>query len=339
MKRGLFAWAFAGLSAAAALPAFAQTPVSVGILSAVSDAPLFIADKRGYFRDEGLAVSMTVFRSGATMVAPLGAGQLDVGAGSASAGLYNAIARGINIKIVADKASSAPGYGATKLLVRKDLIDSGRFKTIKDLKGMKIGMNAPGVSNTSTLNSILTAAGLKYSDVETVNLNFPDHVAALANKSIDAACTVEPPATSAITAGTAVEIMRDDQADPHHQIAVIQFSEAFAARKDIADRFMRAYLRGSRYYNKALKDGRLAGETADDVIQILTEYTPVKNRDILRRMTPTGMDPNGTVNQKSLQKDLDFYASQGLIEGKIDLDKIVDNSFAERAAKALGPYK
>jgi NitT/TauT family transport system substrate-binding protein len=338
MKRAIFAWTLAGLCAAA-MPAFAQTPVSVGTLGAVSDAPLFIADKKGYFKDEGLAVTMTEFRSGANMVAPMGSGQLDVGAGSASAGLYNAIARGINIKIVADKASSAPGYSSTKLLVRKDLVDSGRFKDLKDLKGMKIAMNAPGVSNTSTLNTILTSVGLKYSDVETLNLNFPDHVLALGNKSVDAGLTVEPSTTAAIASGAAVEILRDDQADPYHQIAVLQYSEAFAAKKDTADRFMRAYLRGIRYYNKALKDGKLAGETADDVIQILIQYTPVKSADTLRKMTPTGMDVNGTVNQKSLQKDLDFYASQGLIEGKVDLNKIVDNSFAERAAKALGPYK
>ena len=63
------------------------------------------------------------------MVAPLGTGQLDAGAGSASAGLYNAVARGIKIKIVADKASSAPGYGATKILVRKD---RGRQRTLQD---------------------------------------------------------------------------------------------------------------------------------------------------------------------------------------------------------------
>jgi NitT/TauT family transport system substrate-binding protein len=80
-------------------------------------------------------VKMTDFQSGAMMVAPLGTGELDAGGGSASAGLYNAVLRGIKIKIVADKASSPPGYGATKLLVRKDLIDSGRYKTLKDIKG------------------------------------------------------------------------------------------------------------------------------------------------------------------------------------------------------------
>ena len=126
----------------------AAQAITVGATSSTSDAPIFIADKKGYFREEGLEVKVVNFRSAADMVAPLGAGQLEAGAGSASAGLYNAVARGIRIKIVADKASSPPGYGGTKILVRKDHVDSGRYKSLKDLKGMKFAMNAPGVSNT-----------------------------------------------------------------------------------------------------------------------------------------------------------------------------------------------
>src|SRR6476619_483354 len=102
------------------LPAQAPIVVNVGAASTTSDAPIYIADKKGYFRQEGLEAKVTNFRSAADMVTPLGIGQLDAGAGSASAGLYNAMLQGIKIKIVADKASSAPGYGATKILVRKD---------------------------------------------------------------------------------------------------------------------------------------------------------------------------------------------------------------------------
>src|SRR5262249_25872920 len=120
----------------------AAQAITVGATSSTSDAPIYIADKKGYFRDEGLDVKVTNFRSAADMVAPLGAGQIEAGAGSASAGLYNAVARGIKIKIAADKASSPPGYGGTKILVRKDYVESGRYRSLQDLKGMKFAMNA-----------------------------------------------------------------------------------------------------------------------------------------------------------------------------------------------------
>jgi NitT/TauT family transport system substrate-binding protein len=313
--------------------------VTVGAASTTSDAPFYIADRKGYFRDEGLAVKVTDFRSAADMVAPLGTGQLDAGAGSASAGLYNAVARGVRIKIVADKASSSPGYGATKILVRKDLAESGRYKTLNDLKGMKFAMNAPGVSNTATLNALLKSTGLRYSDVETLNLPFPDHVVAFQNKAVDASASVEPGPTIAIRNGFAVLVKADDEIIPNHQIAVLLYSENFAKKTDAATRFMRAYVRAVRFYNGALKDGHMIGPNAEEVISILTASTPIKDKTIYKAITPTGMNPDGKVNVQSLADDLAFYKEQGLIEGAVMLDQLVDQSFVEAVVRDLGPYR
>ena len=320
--------------------AWAQAPivVTVGAASTTSDAPIYIADKKGYFQAEGLQVKVTNFRSAADMVAPLGIGQLDAGAGSASAGLYNAMLQGIKIKIVADKASSAPGYGATKILVRKDHVESGRYKSPRDFKGMKFAMNAPGVSNTATLNALLKSVGLKYSDVETVNLPFPDHVVALSNKGVDASASVEPGPTIAIKNGFAVLVKADDEIIPNHQIAVLLYSETFARKTDAARRFMRAYLRAVRFYNGALQDGRMTGPNADEVIAILAESTPIKDPAIYKAITPTGMNPDGRVNVQSLAEDAAFYREQGLITGDIRVEQVVDDSFVEAALKELGPY-
>jgi len=320
-------------------PARAQ-PITVGATSSTSDAPIYIADQLGYFRAENLDVKVVNFRSAADMVAPLGAGQIEAGAGSASAGLYNAVARGIRIKIVADKASSPPGYGGTKILVRKDHVASGRYRTLADLKGMKFAMNAPGVSNTSTLNTLLKSAGLKYSDVETVDMPLPDHVAALKNRSVDAAASVEPAPALAVRDGDAVVIKSDDEILPNHQIAVLLYAEDFARRRpDDARKFMRAYIRAVRFYNGALRGGRLDGPNADQVIAILSAATPVKSREIYKLITPTGMNPDGRVNTASLAYDLAFYAEQGLVKGALNLEDAVDGSFVDAALRDLGPYR
>jgi NitT/TauT family transport system substrate-binding protein len=313
--------------------------VAVGAASTTSDAPIYIADKKGFFKDEGLQVTVTNFRSAADMVVLLGTDQLDVGAGSASAGLYNAALRDIKIRIVADKASSPPGYGGTKILVRKDLVENGRFKEIKDFKGMKFAMNAPGVSNTATLYTLLKSVGLKYSDVETINLPFTEHILALKNKAVDASASVEPGPTIAIKNGDAVLVKSDDEILPYHQIAVLLYSENFVRRPEVAKRFMRAYIRAVRFYNGALKDGKLDGPNADEVIAILSEATPIKSREIYKSITPTGMNPDGRVNKESLAYDLAFYAEQGLINGRVNLDNIVDGSFVEAILKEIGPYK
>ena len=322
--------------------AHAAEPVTVrvGIAQASSDVGLYIAQKKGYFKAEGLDVTFIPFDSGARMVAPLGAGQLDVGAGSPSAGLYNAVARGINIKIVADKGSTPPGYGFQPLLVRKDLVDSGRYKSLKDLKGMKIAGSAPGSASTSTLNEALKKAGLKYTDVERVFMGFPQHVVALQNKAVDAALTTEPSATRAVQSGAAVRVMGDDRIYPNHQLAVVLYSAAFIKdNPDAGKRFMRAYLRAARYYNDALKGGKIAGPAADDVVAILTEYTNIKDPKVYRTITPQGTNPDGHLNVDSLKADLAFFKAEGQVKGQVTVDQVVDTSFVEAALKELGPYK
>ena len=49
--------------------------------------------------------------------------------------------------------------------------------------------------------------------------------------------------------------------------------------------------------------------------------------------------PSAIPRPPELQRDVDFYISQGLVETKVDVSKIVDMSFAEDAVKALGPFK
>src|SRR5258707_7348716 len=74
--------------------------VRIGIARTMSDVGYYVADAMGYFRDEGIEVTMTPFNSAAQMMAPLGVGDLDVGGGTVSAGFYNSIGRGIATKIV-----------------------------------------------------------------------------------------------------------------------------------------------------------------------------------------------------------------------------------------------
>jgi NitT/TauT family transport system substrate-binding protein len=174
------------LAAAAAfalsLAAFAA-PVRIGTTNSSSDAPLFIAQAKGYFKSEGLDVEFTEFDSAAKMIAPLGTGQLDVGAGSPAAGFYNAVARGLDVRMVADKGSMPQGYGYLPLLIRKDLVDSGKVKGIADLKGMKVALPAQGTTTDATLNEALKRGGLKWSDVEVVYMGFPQHVVARTRRS------------------------------------------------------------------------------------------------------------------------------------------------------------
>jgi len=319
--------------------ALAATAVRVGTTNSISDATFFIADKKGYFKEEGIDVAFIAFDSAAKMIAPLGAGQLDVGGGATSAGLYNAAARGINIKIVADKGSMPPGYGFMSQLVRKDLIDSGKFKNFKDLKGLKVGISANGSGGSVVLHEALKKGGLKPKDVEQIFMGFPQMVMALQNKAIDAGFMPEPNSTQAIQSGAAVRFAGGDVIDPNHQLAVVLYGDDFSKNNpEVARRFMRAYIRATRDYNDGLKDGRLAGANAEEIINILVQSTEIKDPNFYKMIVPHGCNPDGKVNETSLKKNLQIFKDQGLVKGDVSVEQVLDHSFADAVVKELGHY-
>jgi NitT/TauT family transport system substrate-binding protein len=284
---------------------------------------------------------MTPFKSAAGMVAPLGTGELDAGGGTVSAGVYNAAARGVTLKIVADEGSMRPGYGYSSLLVRQDLVDSGRYKSLADLKGMKVAVAAPGAGSASALNEALKKGGLKYGDADVVYMGFPDQLPAYRNKAIDASIGTEPTMTLIREEKLATRIAGDDVIYPGQQNAVVFYSANFINnRRTVAEHFMRAYIRGLRDYLAALKDGHLAGKDAAAVIAILTQHTRLKDPALYSRIVPSSADPDGRVNLDTLKNDLAFFRAQGLVKNStITVDDVYDGSFVNTALKTLGPYQ
>ena len=333
--------ALAGALALLVLPARAAEPVTVtvGLTNSATDVGFFIADKRGYFAEEGIKPKFVQFDSAARMNPLFGTGDLDVGAGGMSAGLYNAIARGIDIRIVADKNSTPPGRSSQKLMVRKELLDKGRYKSFADLKRLRVATSAPGTAAMGTLVRILDKGGLKRSDIEEVHMSFSQMVLALRNGAVDAALPAEPQATQAMQDG-AVRVASDDEIYPDHQISAVLYSGAFATRDPkIATKFLKAYIRGVRDHNDALVDRKFAGERGDAVVSILTQYSLVKDPAVHRSFVLSAINPDGKLDIASMKQDLDLFRDAGLIKGKVTVEQAVDPSFLKAVIEDLGPYK
>ena len=311
--------------------------VRLGAVNSVSDAGLWIALAKKYFELEGIEPEVTNFQTAAEMVAPLGAGQIDVGGGAPGVGLAQAMLRGIDIKIVADKGAIPPGGGYQGVVVRKDLYDSGQITGPPDLKGRKLAIpSTTGITPEAMLNRYMQRAGLSARDTEMVAMSFPDMIGAFANKAIDAAVLIEPFLTRVVENGDGVLLERADTIYPSQQVAVILYSADFAKRTDAAVRFMAAYLRGMRDYNDAFVKNDVQKRT--EVVDILAEYTTIKDKALYDKMVMPGLDPNGKVNVASLKADQDYYIGAKLQERPADIDQIVNLSFVEAAVRRLGPY-
>jgi NitT/TauT family transport system substrate-binding protein len=320
---------------AEATPPSPPVTVNVGTLGLTSDAGVYIALERGYFREQGLDVRDTRFDAGARVIPALAAGQIDVGGGSPSSGLFNAMARGIGIEIVADRGRAGSDSSYMAFVLRRDLAESGAVREPADFRGRRVATIANDNANVIQFDRYMRAGGLTYKDADMVVMPGGDMIAALANGSIDMAAVAEPIPTRAVAAGAGVRWKGSHEVYPQQQAAVLMFSPTFGqANPDAARRFLVAYLQGVRaYYDAFFRDRQ-----RDEVVAILTRTTSLNDPRLYDEMVPFAVDPDGWVNEQSLTDDLDWLVREGLVPERPDLGRYLNRAYLDHALARLGPY-
>src|SRR5262252_10374711 len=255
---GLFVVALAiadSPAAAQTAPLNPRVAIKVGAIGAVSDAGIFIAQEKDYFKDEGLDVELVSFKAAPQILPAIATGEVQASGSAVTPALFNAFARGIGMKLVADKGQVAKGFGFAAIVIRSDLSDT--VKDFKDLKGRKLAVLGKGVSSTAQLGQALALGGIAPNEVELIELGLPEMVAALGNKAIDGATLLEPFITFATARNVGIRWKGMEEFLPFTgQNGVIIASQKFVDQKpDAARHWMTAYLKGTRAYVDAVTKG------------------------------------------------------------------------------------
>jgi NitT/TauT family transport system substrate-binding protein len=287
---------------------------------------------RGYFNDEGLDVELYQSNDASASAQMLATGQAAFHPSVPDPVLFNAMARGVDVKLLASLTVNGPSDNPAAFLVRSDHFESGRYTGPSDLKGMTVAV--PAQSSQFYVERVLSQGGLTLSDVEIVILSLPDIVAAFGSKRIDAAWNVEPLVTAAVRQGLARTTAGTGQLFPGANGGMIAMAPSFGRdNPEAARRFVIAYLRGMRDYYHAFnkKDGDRA-----QVLESLIAHTPVKDPALYDVMGLPAVDPNGAMNPPSWDAFQDFYIRLGIQQQKVDLSRYVDVSYLDNALDRLG---
>ncbi len=308
--------------------AFAKV-IKVGSSPVASSAGIYLAKERGYFKELGLDVEISDFsNSGAPMTMLLSKGELDVGAGNISAGLFHAIAKGQKFKIVADKGHIANGKDYLGLLVRADHIKNGRYKSLSDLKGFKLALTSlDGVSQEILTEKFLIKAKLSSKDISFVKMSYAEMNLALKAGTIDATIQIEPFLTKAVIEGYAVKVENGSSVYSGQQSGALFYSPDFAKNHPVeAKKFMVAYSKGVNDYNNAFIKG--IGRAA--VITDLKKSIKIEEDAVWEKMSIVGLNPYGKLNVSELKNDIKWY-EDNYIKSKLDTSDIIDESFSRYA--------
>lgn len=178
-------WLCAAVPAGAA-PEKPHVVLAVGGKATLYYLPLTIAERRGYFRDEGLDVEINDFPGGAKALQALIGGSADVVSGAYE---HTIVMQTLAQKVEAFVLQGTnPGLELGIVKAR-----AASYSWPKDLKGMRVGVSAPGSSTHMFVNHLLASVGLTPDDVSIVGVGTgAGAVAAVRGGRIDALSSVEP---------------------------------------------------------------------------------------------------------------------------------------------------
>src|SRR6478735_3182537 len=318
------------LAAGAQAPEKKKITIAVGGKTLFYYLPLSVAERKGFFKDEGLDVEIPDFAGGAKALQALVGGSADMVSG-AYEHTINMAAKKQPIKAVVLQAK----YSSIALVMSKE--KAAKYKSGKDLKGMKIGVTAPGSSTNMFVNNLLAKDGLKPSDVSIVGVGTgAGAVAAMEKGELDAISNLDPVLTQLESTGKFVAVadsrtekgMKDIYGGDYHASVIYVTDEFVKKNPNTVQAVVNAMVRADEWVARA---------TPQEIVELMPAEFKSGNptlykEGLLKNMI--GFSENGAMSMKAAEnvyKVLKQFEPSVQAAGKIDLNSTFDNRFVEKA--------
>lgn len=322
--------------AAFALGAGAQAPekkkitIAVGGKSLFYYLPLTVAERKGYFKDEGLEVEIPDFAGGAKALQALVGGSADMVSG-AYEHTINMAAKKQPITAVVLQAK----YSSIVLVLPKD--KAAKYKGPKDLKGLKVGVTAPGSSTNMFVNNLLAKGGLKPTDVSIVGVGAgAGAVAAMEKGEIDALSNLDPVVTQLESTGKFVAMadsrtekgMNDIYGGAYMASVIYVNTDYVKKNPNTVQAVVNAMVRADKWIAKA---------TPQEIVDLMPAEYKAGNPSLYKEAllkNMIGYSENGEMTLKAAEnvyKVLRQFEPSVMNAGKMDLNATFDNSFVQKA--------
>jgi NitT/TauT family transport system substrate-binding protein len=206
----------------------------------------------------GIKVEERVFAKGLDVMQAIIAGEIDVGTTASEAA-------------ISGRAGNAPIYvvaGFAKGGARLVAGHGSNIKTVKDLKGKKVGVTRGGIQEVLLMAELqkagLTADAAPGKDVQLVFLAYADLNQALLGKNIDAMMQSEPQSSQAINKGFGTEMLKPYDTPIGEPVRTMVMTEKFyTTKRPLAEKFMRCFVQATSTF---IKDPALAEKYVRDVV-------------------------------------------------------------------------
>lgn len=321
-KLALVVLAFVVLSCRKEAPAPAPQPkltkVTMNLNPVMTYAPLMIAMDEGYFANEGIEIEVAKLDSNSA-VAAAAAGKLDVLNSGVRSGIFNTIARGAVLRVVADKGHTSQVCSADAFVAPIAMADR-IAKNGGKLKGERIAVLRGGLSEFLTAR-LVESRGATMQDVTLIQL--PAGTPATSRDMTDAVrMTTEPNLSGIMHDGWAKVVATAQDVAPNHQFALLVFGKRLLQDDPaLGRRFMRAYLRGVHTYNQGKTDRNVA---------IVARHTKLPD-EIIRRACWVAVNDDAHIDPNAVQPFLDWAVANKMLDRSMKFEEWWNPAFLDAA--------
>lgn len=326
---GALACAMAFSGPALAEPEKKDVTLGVGGKPALYYLPLTVTEEKGFFKEEGLNVTIQDFQGGSKSLQALMGGSVDVVTG-AYEHTIRMQARGQDLVAVVE-LGRFPGIVVG---VRQGIAD--KVNSVADLKGLKIGVTAPGSSTHNIVNYALNKAGLSPRDVSIIGVGASSTaVAAMDKGEIDAISNIDP-AISMIDKKVGLKVIVDTRTEKDTidllgapaPAAVLYLRPEFAEKNpETVQALVNAFHKGLQW---------LANASPEEVAAVVPENYFLGDREMYVNAVASSLatySRTGKITEEGMKGAMALLSFDEKLElDKIDLSKTFDSRFIDKVS-------
>ncbi len=319
-----------------ALPAAAQERVAVGTQRLTDNGALFLAAAEGYFKAEGIDLGMTAFDSDQMVVETLASGTTDFGLAGFTPAAFNLASKGV-IKAIAAQTREKRGYESVELVASNVGFAKG-LRKFEDIANKTIAIDATSLASRYQLEQIARIKNVDFSQVTVKPMTSIDAIArAVGTNEVDGAMMSAPYAHELLAASQAKLVGWYSELDEQQLGALFVSNKMIATRREVVEKFLRAYRRGVADYSAALlrRDThlkRISDTKSHEAATTIARYVH-PSRDVggaaAVEAAASYIEPQARLDVADLERQIAWYKAQGLIDKNVLVRGVVDPAFVK----------
>ncbi|PXY31001.1 ABC transporter substrate-binding protein [Prauserella muralis] len=282
-----------------------KSDITVATLPAIDVAPLHLAVKNGYFKEEGLNVKIDQAASGQAALTKLISGDADITFSSYVPFLVAQNKGAADIKFVADAVSTTPDS------IQIVTMPNSSVKNVKQLQGKKVAVSALNTISDAMVKSVMKTNGLDPNSVNFVPVSFPDMAATLSRGDVDAALMIEPFLTQASSSTGTVPLV-DAATGPTKDFPLAGYGAL--------TKFTEENPETVAAFQRAMKKATDEAQDRSKVEKMVTEYSKVEADTAALLKLPKFQS---TLDAARIQRVADLMTEFGIIPEKMDVAPMI----------------